>query len=61
MSIYEYDEVKHMLQTRREDYGDGCNNEYDNGFRFWYKTIFCNKNQRLYATADKNKRLTRLT
>ena len=29
MSIYEYDEVKHMRQTREEGYEEGCKNERD--------------------------------
>ena len=32
MSIYEYDEVKHMRQTREEGYEDGYNTGYDNGY-----------------------------
>lgn len=31
MSIYEYDEVKHMRQTREEGYEDGYNTGYDKG------------------------------
>lgn len=29
MSIYEYDEVKHMRQTREEGYEDGYNTGFD--------------------------------
>ena len=32
MSIYEYDEVKHMRQTREEGYEEGYNTGYDNGY-----------------------------
>ena len=32
MSIYEYDEVKHMHQTREEGYEDGYNTGFDKGY-----------------------------
>lgn len=32
MSIYEYDEVKHMRQTREEGYEDGYNTGFDKGY-----------------------------
>ena len=32
VSIYEYDEVKHMRQTREEGYGDGYNTGFDKGY-----------------------------